>query len=95
VWGALILWLAPRFFWWLTPVLVGLLCGVGLTVWTSRVAAGRAARRHGLFLTPEETDPPPELLSLFSPEAESRPARAQIARWPPAGAGAQARRRSG
>jgi membrane glycosyltransferase len=95
VWGALILRLAPRFFWWLTPVFVGLLCGVALTVWTSRAAAGRTARRHGLFLTPEETDPPPELLSLFSPEAECRPARAPIAPWPPAGAGAQARRRSG
>jgi membrane glycosyltransferase len=61
VWGATMLWLAPQFFWWLTPVLVGLLFGIPLTMWTSRVSAGRLFRRHGLLLTPEETAPPPEL----------------------------------
>lgn len=71
LWGALILWLAPQFFWWLTPVIIGLLCGIGLTVWTSRVSAGRSARRRGLFLVPEETDPPPELLCLMSTDARA------------------------
>jgi membrane glycosyltransferase len=63
-WGALMLRLAPQFFWWLTPVLAGLLSGIPLTVWTSRVSAGRLARRLGLLLTPEETSPPRELLGL-------------------------------
>ena len=58
--------LAPQFFWWLTPVLVGLLFGIPLTVWTSRTSAGRLFRRHGLLLTPEETAPPPELAVLES-----------------------------
>ncbi len=63
-WGAIMLRVAPRFFWWLTPVLVGLICGVALTAWTSRSSAGRIARRWGLFLTPEETTPPWELRAL-------------------------------
>jgi len=45
-------------------VLVGLLFGIPLTLWTSRVSAGRFFRRHGLLLTPEETAPPPELVVL-------------------------------
>ena len=64
VWGALVLRLAPQFFWWLTPVLVGLLCAVALTVWTSHAAAGRRALRWGLLLVPEETAPPPEIAAL-------------------------------
>jgi membrane glycosyltransferase len=67
-WGAIMLRFAPQFFWWLTPVLAGLLCGVWLTTWTSRTDAGMLARRWGLLLIPEETDPPRELLMATSPE---------------------------
>ena len=67
-WGAIMLRLAPQFFWWLTPVLAGLLCGVWLTTWTSRTDAGMLARRCGLFLIPEETDPPRELLIATRPQ---------------------------
>jgi membrane glycosyltransferase len=63
-WGAIMLRVAPRFFWWLAPVLVGLICGVWFTAWTSRTSAGRTARRWGLFLIPEETAPPRELMAL-------------------------------
>ncbi|TLY66434.1 MAG: glucans biosynthesis glucosyltransferase MdoH [Gammaproteobacteria bacterium] len=63
-WGAIMLRVAPHFFWWLTPVLVGLVCGVGLSAWTSRTSAGRIARRWGLLLIPEETAPPRELTAL-------------------------------
>jgi len=68
VWGGVMLRLAPQFFWWLTPVLIGLVCGIPLTVWTSRVSAGRLARRWGLLLTPEETAPPRELQGLSGAE---------------------------
>ena len=61
VWGGLILWLEPRFIWWMLPVLAGLLFSVPLTVWTSRTSVGRRARERALFLTPEEIAPPPEL----------------------------------
>lgn len=64
VWGAVMLQIAPQFFWWLTPVLVGLISSVFLTSWTSRISAGALLRRWGLLLTPEETEPPPELIAL-------------------------------
>jgi membrane glycosyltransferase len=70
VWGAAMLRIAPQFFWWLTPVLVGLIFGIPLTVWTSRISPGQRLRRWGLLLTPEETAPPPELLALKSPPAQ-------------------------
>jgi hypothetical protein len=46
------------------PVLAGMVLSVPLTMWTSRASAGRWLRRAGLLLTPEETDPPPELVAL-------------------------------
>src|ERR1700733_10345263 len=61
VWGTVIVMLAPRFIWWMTPVLAGLLLSAFLTVLSSRADFGIALRRHGLLLTPEETAPPPEL----------------------------------
>jgi membrane glycosyltransferase len=68
-WGAVILFFAPAFIWWISPVLIGLLASVPLTVWTSRATLGQSARRHGFFLTPEETAPPPELLAIEHPHA--------------------------
>ncbi len=64
VWGAVILWLAPRYIWWLLPVLAGLVLSVPLTMLTSRAGAGQWTRRHGLLLTPEESQPPRELAAL-------------------------------
>jgi membrane glycosyltransferase len=73
-WGAIMLRVAPRFFWWLTPVLIGLICGVWFTAWTSRTSAGRTARRWGLFLIPEETAPPRELMDLSCANLDAIPA---------------------
>jgi membrane glycosyltransferase len=64
IWGAAILMLAPRFIWWMMPVLAGLLLSAFVTVISSRVEVGVALRRHGLLLTPEETTPPAELAAL-------------------------------
>jgi membrane glycosyltransferase len=63
-WGAVILWLAPRYIWWLMPVLAGLILSAPLTMLTSRTGAGRWTRRHGLLLTPEESQTPRELVAL-------------------------------
>jgi membrane glycosyltransferase len=73
-WGAIMLRMAPHFFWWLTPVLIGLICGVWLTAWTSRTSAGRIARRWGLLLIPEETAPPRELMALRCANLDALPA---------------------
>ncbi|MGH8148848.1 MAG: glucans biosynthesis glucosyltransferase MdoH [Steroidobacteraceae bacterium] len=63
-WGGVILAIAPRFIWWMTPVLAGLLLSPPLTALTSRASVGRFVRRCGLLLTPEEIDPPQELAAL-------------------------------
>ncbi|WP_342380784.1 glucans biosynthesis glucosyltransferase MdoH [Myxococcus stipitatus] len=43
---------------WLMPVAVGLLLSIPLTVLTARASLGTWAARRGLFLLPEETEPP-------------------------------------
>jgi membrane glycosyltransferase len=63
-WGATILLLAPRYIWWLMPILSGLVLSVPLTMLTSRTSVGQWMRRRGLLLTPEETNTPPELAAL-------------------------------
>jgi membrane glycosyltransferase len=66
VWGAVILECAPRFIWWIMPVLAGLLLSVFLAVWTSGPRLGPLLRRWGLLLTPEETQMPKELAAVHS-----------------------------
>ena len=56
--GLLTWFYVPGFFWWFTPVLAGLVLAVPVSMLTSRSDLGRGARRLGLFLTPEEVDPP-------------------------------------
>ena len=45
-------------FWWMTPVILGLLLAVPLAAITSRPGAGTALRSAGLLLTPEESHSP-------------------------------------
>ena len=63
-WGAVILAFAPRYIWWLLPVLAGMVLAVPLTVVSSRTGAGLWLRKHRLLLTPEESEPPMELAAL-------------------------------
>ena len=64
VWGWFMWVLDPMLFWWFTPVLAGMVLSVPLSVLTSRRSLGLRARSLGLFLTPEETGPPAEIVSL-------------------------------
>ncbi len=64
LWGGMIFWFDRAAFWWLAPVLAGMVLAVPLSVLTSRANLGGRARDAGLFLTPEETTPPIELISL-------------------------------
>ena len=64
VWGGVILAFAPDFFWWMTPVLFGLVLSIPMSVLSSRVDFGLASKRFGLFLTPDETKPSAELRRL-------------------------------
>lgn len=71
-WGSGVYLLSPGYFWWLMPVMGAWLLSVPVSVWISRVTWGRAARRRGLFLTPEEQQPPP-LLALFAEVRQQPP----------------------
>ncbi|HWP66964.1 MAG TPA: glucans biosynthesis glucosyltransferase MdoH [Candidatus Limnocylindria bacterium] len=73
VWGLAVYRLNPTYFWWLAPILVALVLSVPLSILVSRVRWGERARRWGLFLIPEETEPPPELRELNALLAERSP----------------------
>src|SRR6478736_8282111 len=64
IWGASAYVIAPSFFWWLLPVLLGLVLSAPLSILLSRTSLGRRTRELGLFLTPDETEPAPELALL-------------------------------
>ncbi len=64
VWGVFMWQLDRTLFWWFTPVLAGMLLAIPLSVFTSRRSLGARVRKMDLFLTPEETAPPPELVAL-------------------------------
>ena len=63
-WGGVTLLVNQTFFWWLSPVLIPLLLAIPLAVFTSRSSVGMKARKFGLLLTPEEIEPPAELVTL-------------------------------
>jgi membrane glycosyltransferase len=87
VWGGLVWRLDRASFWWFAPVLAGMLLSIPLSVFTGRREWGIRARSLGMFLTPEETTPPPEIVSLRermmalekSAEIVSRPNNSGIA----------------
>ena len=60
-WLGGVAWLNPHFIPWLLPVAGALVLAIPLSVWSSRVSLGRAARAQRLFLIPEESNPPREL----------------------------------
>jgi membrane glycosyltransferase len=64
VWGASSYVLLPSFFWWLSPVLAGLVFSIPISIVLSKMSLGRQAKRLNLLMTPEETCPPFELHRL-------------------------------
>jgi len=63
--------------WWLLPIVGALALSVPVSVYSSRVALGRALRRWRLFLTPEETERP-ELLTQLADAIDRRRGPRQI-----------------
>lgn len=57
-WGAAAFVLDPVLLAWTSPVAMGLVLAMPLSMVTSRADAGAASRRLGLFVTPEETSAP-------------------------------------
>jgi membrane glycosyltransferase len=70
IWSTAVLLTNPSFFWWLTPILVALILSVPLSVWSSRSTTGEKFHKLGLLLTPQETDPAPELRWVQSYQQE-------------------------
>lgn len=73
VWAVTIYWFAPDFFWWLSPVLLGLVFAMPISVFTSRKNMGILARQNGLFLIPEESSPESLLSDLPATDEGSAP----------------------
>jgi membrane glycosyltransferase len=64
-WAAAVYWLDSSYTWWLLlPVVGAVMLSIPISVYSSRVSLGRALRRAGLLLIPEETDPPAELRAV-------------------------------
>jgi membrane glycosyltransferase len=85
--GASAFAVSPSLFLWMTPVIVGLLFAIPTVVITSHAALGVALRRMGLFLIPEEHQPPAILeranvLVSESARAENIPAFSRLQRDP-------------
>jgi membrane glycosyltransferase len=64
VWGYAVWQLDQPTFLWFAPVVLGMVISIPLSVFTSRATWGEHARKSGLFLTPEELLPPPEIKRL-------------------------------
>lgn len=70
VWGVSAAILIPKFFWWLSPVIAGMVLSIPISIVLSKGRLGRRAREIGLFLTPEESTPNYELRRLRQNLAE-------------------------
>jgi membrane glycosyltransferase len=58
VWAFVAWKIGPVFALWMSPILLGLVLCIPVSVWTSRARYGRALAKHHILATPEEIDPP-------------------------------------
>ena len=62
VWAGGMGWLDLNFLWWLSPIVFSLILSPFVSVLSSRRTLGQASKRARLFLIPEESNPPQELI---------------------------------
>jgi membrane glycosyltransferase len=72
-WVSGVAWQAPHFLPWIAPVAAGLILAVPISVAMSRASLGISARRAGLFVTPDEQAPAPELVATEQFAGSARP----------------------
>jgi membrane glycosyltransferase len=78
--GAIVVWrIDPELVLWMSPILAGLIFSIPLSYVTGSRAVGAALRETGIFLTPEESRPPPELTQLGAALASRGHAAAPLA----------------
>jgi membrane glycosyltransferase len=64
IWGWLTFTYATVFFWWLMPILIGLVLAAPLVRYSSSLDLGNVCRRNKIFLCPSETGDDPALSEL-------------------------------
>jgi len=73
--------ISPALVGWMSPLLVGMIFSIPISVLTGNSEIGLELRRRGLFATPEEINPPAELRELTAALAEpatGRPVPAEL-----------------
>ena len=74
VWTFVAFQISPTFVAWMSPILLGLILSVPVSVLTSRTRYGRALRRRKILATPEELNPPSVILLADAAKASIDPA---------------------
>lgn len=77
-WGWVAYRLAPGFFWWMSPIFLGLICSIPLSTFFSSQTIGEKLKRLRLFLTPHEHICPPELAALDESMSSPRDAMSRF-----------------
>ncbi len=83
IWGFMTFKYATVFFWWLIPVLVGLILAAPLVRYSSSLDWGNNCRRHKIFLCPSETQQDSALSQLDHLLAQDYPKLQEPAPIPP------------
>lgn len=63
-WGYMTFTYAPIFFWWLMPILTGLVLAAPIVRYSSSLELGERCRKHSIFVSPDETNEDPVLTDL-------------------------------
>lgn len=77
IWGYITFEYAPVFFWWLMPILTGLVLSIPIVRYSSSLDLGAKCKEHKIFISPDETSEDPvlthlkELLDTEYPKLES------------------------
>ncbi|MBL9142274.1 MAG: glucans biosynthesis glucosyltransferase MdoH [Verrucomicrobiaceae bacterium] len=66
-WGAISWWVGSTFMLWMAPIVVSMVLAIPIAIW---LGSGQSGLRWGLFLTPEELEPPSVLSDLQDNLAE-------------------------
>ena len=70
IWGAVTLYFSPLFFYWLLPILIGLVLAAPIVRYSSSLEGGKKLRELGIFLVPTEVKLEPALTGLETIEAQ-------------------------
>ena len=85
-WGVVTFIYAPIFFWWLMPILTGLVLSAPIVRYSSSLYLGELMRRKHIFLCPSETEGDPvlrDMQQLLVQKVSSLPAPAMAPALPP------------